>query len=143
MVGETRLKYVSTKKMVPVDIKDSKDVYAFIKELWYDDLEVIERFLLLNLNRTNSIISYHWISQGGLAGTVIDTRVIFKSAIESLAQSIIVTHNHPSGNTKPSEADITITNKLSRTGEIMEIKLLDHLIITHDSYFSMADDGII
>ena len=142
MVGESYLTY-KEKTMMSIDIKDSKHVYEFIKSIWQPDIQILERFLLLALNRKNSIISYHWISQGGLAGTVVDIRIIFKSAVESLASNIIVCHNHPSGNLQPSDADITITNKIARSGEIMDIKLLDHLIINSEGYLSMADEGYI
>ena len=142
MVGEAYLAY-KEKKIVNINIKKSTDVYNFINDIWHKDISIIERFLLLNLDRKNSIISYHWISQGGLSGTIIDTKIIFKSAIESLASAIIVAHNHPSGNTKPSDADIKVTSKLKQTGEIMNISLLDHLIITNISYCSMADNGYI
>lgn len=102
-----------------------------------------EEFWLICLNRSNRVIKKHKISQGGLTGTVVDTRIILKKALDSLSSSIIVSHNHPSGNTQPSDADITITKKIKSAAEIMEIKLLDHVILTKDSYFSFADDGLI
>ena len=83
------------------------------------------------------------MSQGGITGTVIDIRVILKKAIQKLATSIIVCHNHPSGNTEPSEADKKITTKLKNAADFIEIKLLDHLIVTENEYFSFADEGMI
>ena len=142
MVGESYLAY-KEKSMKSIDIKNSTNVAQFIKSIWYDDISIIERFLSLNLNRANSIISYHWVSQGGLTGTVVDTRIIFKSAIESLASAIIIAHNHPSRKLDPSEADLILTDKIKQTSNIMDIQLLDHLIITKDSYFSFADGGVI
>ena len=142
MVGESYLAY-KEKTMKSINIKDSQNVYDFVKSIWYPDLQVIERFLLLTLNSKLNIINYHWISQGGIAGTVIDTRVIFKSAIEALASGIVVIHNHPSGKTQPSEADIKITSKINKSADILEINLLDHLIITSKGYLSMKDEGLI
>ena len=140
MVGESYLAY-KEKRMASVNIKNSESITSFIRDIWHPDISIIERFLSINLNRANNIISYHWISQGGLAGTIFDTRIILKSALESLACSIILAHNHPSGNTTPSSADLTITSKITKSAEIMEIKVLDHIILTPDSYYSMADHG--
>ena len=83
------------------------------------------------------------ISQGGVAGTVADTKLIFKSAIEKLASSIIISHNHPSGNLKPSQADIQLTKNLKQAGTLMEIFVLDHIIIADNAYYSFADEGIL
>jgi len=142
MVGESYLAY-KEKIMQSVDIKNSQNVYDFIKSMWHSDIQIIERFLLLTISRKNSIISYQWISQGGLSGTAIDLRIIFKTAIEALSSAIIVCHNHPSGNLNPSDADITITDKISSAGNILDVKLLDHLIITSNAYYSMADNNLL
>ena len=100
-----------------------------------------EEFWILILNRANKVIKSEKISQGGLTGTVIDTRIILKHAIEKRATSLIICHNHPSGNRKPSEADISITRKIKEAAKIMDIKLIDHIIVTENSYFSFADEG--
>ncbi len=94
------------------------------------------------LNRANLVIKKELISRGGVAGTVVDTKIIFKTAIGNHASSIIVCHNHPSGNLKPSEADIKITKNIKEAGKIMEIPLLDHLIITDNGFYSFADEGL-
>lgn len=83
------------------------------------------------------------ISVGGVAGTVADPKLIFKSALENLACSMILVHNHPSGNLKPSQADKDLTHKLKEAGRYLDIPILDHLIITETAYFSFADEGII
>jgi len=101
-----------------------------------------EQFYVLTLNRNNSIIEAVKISQGGVTGTVADTKLIFKAAIDRLASSIIIAHNHPSGNLKASEADITLTKNLKQAGELLEIPLLDHLIIAGKNYLSFADQGM-
>lgn len=102
-----------------------------------------EEFWVLLLNRNNLVIDKLMVSQGGLSGTVIDVRIILKMALDKLACSIILCHNHPSGNLKPSEADKDITKKIREAGKHMDIPVLDHLIIGNDAYFSFADEGLI
>ncbi len=102
-----------------------------------------EEFWILLLNRSNKIIEKVKISQGGISGTVIDVRLILKNAIEKLASGIILCHNHPSGNNKPSEADKNITKKLKDAATFMDINVLDHIIVTDNEYFSFADEGLL
>jgi DNA repair protein RadC len=102
-----------------------------------------EEFWVLFLNRNNLVIDKMMASQGGLTGTVIDVRLILKTALEKLACSLILCHNHPSGNISPSEADKEITKKIKEAGKHMDIPVLDHLIIANDAYFSFADEGLI
>ena len=122
-------------------ITSSKDVYDIIFPL-ISDLPH-EEFWILLLNRSNKIIDKNKISQGGVAGTVIDVKIILRNAIEKLASSVILCHNHPSGNIEPSKADIGITRKLKDAAEVMDIKLLDHIIVADSSYFSFLDEGIL
>jgi DNA repair protein RadC len=122
-------------------IKSSQSVNDLMAPLIADIQH--EEFWLLCLNRTNKVIGRYKISQGGLSGTVIDTRIILKKSIDVLASSIIVCHNHPSGNKQPSEADIKITDKLKKAAETLEIKLLDHVIVTTEGHFSFADEGLL
>ena len=100
-----------------------------------------EEFWMINLNRRNHVISKKCISKGGIAGTVVDPKVIFKKALDDRASSIILFHNHPSGEVSPSPEDLKITHKLKRGGELLDIKVLDHLIIGTGRYFSFADEG--
>jgi len=102
-----------------------------------------EEFWVLYLDRANQVISKSRISQGGVSGTVIDVRLILKKAIEKLASSIILAHNHPSGNLSPSQNDLDITRKASEAAKLVDMKVLDHLIFAGSSYMSMADDGLI
>jgi len=122
-------------------ITTSKDAYEAMKPKMVDLPH--EEFWLVLLNRANGIIKKELISRGGVAGTVVDTKIIFKCAVEHYASSIIICHNHPSGNLKPSEADIKITKGIKEAGKIMEIPLIDHLIITDAGYYSFADEGMI
>lgn len=100
-----------------------------------------EEFWVLLLNRANNIIGKHQISKGGLAGTVVDSKVIFKLALEASASGIIMCHNHPSGNHKPSDADLSLTKRIVEAGKVLDISVLDHLIIAGELYYSFADEG--
>lgn len=102
-----------------------------------------EEFWVLFLNRQNKILDKQKLSQGGMTGTVIDVRLVMKTALEKRATSLIFSHNHPSGNLDPSDADRKITRQLKEAASVMEIPLLDHLIITQTGYFSFADEGIL
>ncbi len=119
----------------------SGDAAAIFKPLLSDLPH--EEFWVLLLNRNNLVLDKLMVSQGGLAGTVIDVRIILKMALDKLACSIILCHNHPSGNLVPSEADKDITKKIKEAGKHMDIPVLDHIIIGNGSYFSFADDGLI
>jgi len=122
-------------------ISGSKDVFEFFQPVLAD--LPYEEFWILLLNRSNKIIEKFKVSQGGISGTVIDVRIILKNAIEKLASSIILCHNHPSGNLQPSEADKKITTKLKDSASIMDMQVLDHLIITDSSFYSFADEGML
>jgi DNA repair protein RadC len=101
-----------------------------------------EEFWVLFLNNSNKVISKSQLSKGGIAGTVVDIRLVFKLALENGATGLILCHNHPSGNLKPSDADKQITKKIKTAGEILDVKILDHLIITETKYYSFVDEGI-
>lgn len=102
-----------------------------------------EEFWIIYLNNSNKVLQKNQLSKGGITGTLVDVRLAFKMALEVGAVGIILAHNHPSGTLKPSEADKQITQKLKKAGESLDIKILDHLIITENAYFSFADEGIL
>ena len=102
-----------------------------------------EEFWILYLNNSNKILEKFQISKGGITGTLVDVRISLRKALEIGAVSLILTHNHPSGNLRPSEADKQLTQKLKTAAESLDIKILDHIIVTEKSYFSFADDGIL
>jgi len=131
------LQEIEEKKQIRV----SQDVYNYIKPKLLD--QPIEQFWILCLNRNNKIITSRLISQGGVSGTVADPKVIFKAALEDLASGVILIHNHPSGNLKPSQADKKLTDKMVSSGKLLEIPVLDHVIFTNENYFSFADEGLI
>lgn len=128
-------------KVIKAQIKNSEHASEIFREIYDDSIEIYESMFAVYLNRANQTIGWVRISQGGLSGTVMDVRLILKYAIESLASSIIICHNHPSGNKNPSESDIRVTAKLNEACKILDIKLLDHIILTVDSYNSLADNG--
>lgn len=99
-----------------------------------------EEFWIVYLNNSNRILQTHQLSKGGITGTVVDIRLVFKKALELRAVAVILAHNHPSGTLKPSQADIQLTKKLKLAGESLDIKVLDHLIVTEKAYFSFADE---
>jgi DNA repair protein RadC len=120
-------------------ITGSRDAYELLAPQMADLNE--EQFRVLLLNQANKVLANELISFGGRTATIADVRVIFRQALLAQAVGIIVAHNHPSGNLKPSQADIDLTRKLKQAGDLMDIKVLDHLIITEHSYYSFADKG--
>lgn len=126
-----------------VVMTNSDDVVKFARQFYFDDIEIFESFFIILLNRVNNTIGYVKISQGGTAGTVVDLKLIAFYAIETLSSSVILVHNHPSGNTKPSDADKTITKKVNEGLSLFDINVLDHVILSKESYFSFADEGIL
>ena len=122
-------------------ITSSHDVFTLMQPHLLDLPH--EEFWVVLLNRANVVMKKVQISVGGVAGTVADPKLIFKTALENLASSMILVHNHPSGNLKPSQADKDLTHKLKEAGRYLEIPILDHLIITETSYYSFADEGIL
>jgi DNA repair protein RadC len=122
-------------------INSSEDAYECIK-VELSDL-THEEFWAIYLDRANNVIDKSKISQGGVSGTVIDVRIILKQAIEKLASSIILAHNHPSGNLNPSQSDLDITRKASEASKLVDIKVLDHIIVAGNRFSSLADEGLI
>ena len=123
-------------------ITNSRDAWEIFYNHWTDDLELLECFNVLFLNRANKVKGLFQASRGGVAGTVVDSKIIYGAAVKAMASSIIVAHNHPSGNLRPSDADEELTAKLKNAGKALDIQLLDHLILTPDGrYTSFADEG--
>lgn len=122
-------------------ISKSRDIYKHVKDR-FEDLGH-EEFYAVLLNRSNKVQAIERISVGGISGTSVDGKVIFKKAIEQSASGVVLCHNHPSGNLNPSRADIELTKKLVNFGRMIEMPILDHLIITDKDYFSFADQSIL
>jgi DNA repair protein RadC len=123
-------------------VTSSKTAYQFFYSIFdADTILWTEESAMIILNRANEIIGYSKISSGGTAGTVVDAKVIFTKALLAGGHSIILAHNHPSGNLEPSEQDIKLTKQLIKAGEVLEIRVLDHIIVTDKGYTSMNDEG--
>lgn len=145
-IAEVKLIYLSKVKASDrPKITCSKDAYALFLESWdKGTIEYVEEFKVLLLNRSNSVLGLLAISKGGISGTVTDVRIVLQAAIKANASGLIVAHNHPSGNLNPSESDSKITQKIREAGNLMDIQLLDHIIVTaDDEYYSFADNGLI
>lgn len=126
-----------------VKITSSKDAAKYARNFFQEDIEIYESFFMILLNRANNTDAYVKISQGGIAGTVVDLKLIAKYAIDCLASGVIVCHNHPSGTLFPSEQDKLITEKIKKALNLLDIKLLDHIILTKDGHFSFADECLL
>lgn len=120
-------------------VKGSIDAYEIVGPRLADSC--FEEFWVIYLNRANHVTRISQISEGGIASTVADPRKIFKIAVDSLSSSMILCHNHPSGNLQPSESDRQLTKRLIKAGDLMDIRVLDHLIVSYSGYYSFADEG--
>ena len=123
-------------------VRCSRDAEHILRQA-FEDIEYRESFYILLLNRQNQVLGYRLISLGGISGTITDIRMIFQTALKANASGILLAHNHPSGNLDPSEADKKITTKIKEAGGFLDISVLDHLILSDESYFSFADQNLI
>jgi DNA repair protein RadC len=125
-------------------VTTSNDAAQLLRQTWdLNKIDFVEQFKVLFLNRANKVLGILEVSTGGVTGTVCDPKVIFVAALKANATAIVISHNHPSGNLKPSQADEELTQKIKHAGQFLDIKLLDHVIITSESYYSFADEGLI
>jgi DNA repair protein RadC len=153
MTGSINISHIAEVELVyktnvrPSDrlkVTTSRDAYDVLLQSWDPNtLELCEEFKILFLNRANKILGLFKLSKGGVSGTVADPKLIFAAALKANASSIILAHNHPSGNLQPSQSDLDLTKKCKEAGKFLEIQVLDHLILTSERYYSMADEGII
>ena len=123
-------------------ISCSRDADQVFRRI-FPSLQHREYFYMLCLDRASQVLGFFQVSVGGMNGTIADIRIIFQTAIKANASGIIISHNHPSGNLQPSEADKALTKKIVEAGKLMDISILDHLILSNDGYFSFADENLI
>lgn len=123
-------------------ITSSEDFATFIRPFYGDQIETRELFFAVFLNQANHVVGVYPLSCGGITGTVADIRLILAMALQTLSNQIMITHNHPSGNLNPSGADRDLTEKLKKAGAYMEIRVLDHIIMTRHAYYSFGDEGM-
>jgi len=126
-----------------VKISGSRDVNDYIRSIYPVEINIREAMVVLYLNNSNRTLGYSIASIGGITGTVVDVRLVLRDALLTQSTGLILIHNHPSGTLKASTQDINITNKVKKAAELMDIKVLDHLILTEDDFYSFADGGII
>jgi len=144
-IAEVELMYKSkVKASERPKISHSKDAYIIFKNSWDEKkIELQEQFKVMLLNRANKVLGICEVSTGGMTGTVADPKLIFVAALKASACNIMLVHNHPSGNLRPSKQDEQLTYKIKEGGKLLDILLLDHLIISSEGYFSMQDEGLI
>ena len=145
IVSEVELIYkTNIKPSERIKIEDSKKVYEVLKTVYdYNKIEHKESFYAMYLNRANKILAVILISEGGTSACLVDVKIIFQAALKLNASAIILSHNHPSGQLQPSNADIQITNKIKEAAKLLEMQVIDHIIVTpeDDKYYSFADNG--
>lgn len=141
LVPEIKVRYNRGKRVLG-NVKSTKEIASFIR-LQYKrgTIETQEYFNVMYLNNRGSILGFYQHSKGSITGVMADSRLIFGVALKSLATGIVLSHNHPSGNLNPSRADINVTNKFKLVGELLEIEVIDHIIVTKNGYYSFADNG--
>ena len=139
-ISEYSLKYTKS-QIQKTKVTTSESASNVIRKFYFDDINIYESFFILLLNRANNTTGFAKISQGGTAGTVVDIKIIAKYAVDSLSPNVIICHNHPSGNKQPSDADLNITRRIKDAILLLDVKLLDHIIITENDFYSFADNG--
>lgn len=131
-----------TNKQTLYEIRDSKSCETYLRKIWNQDtIELREEFIVLCLNNAHEVLGWINVASGGLSATTVDPRIIFGVALLTVSAAIVVAHNHPSGTVNPSPQDTVITRQLRAAGKMLGITLLDHLIVSRDSYYSFADSG--
>ena len=145
MVSEIKVSYQPKfKASERPKVNQSKDAYNILFNNWDQGrIELNEQFYILLLNQANRVIGMTLISSGGFSATLIDPKLVFGIALKSCASGIILCHNHPSSNLKPSQADLTLTRRLVEAGKLLDLLILDHIILTKRGYFSFGDEGLL
>lgn len=141
-VPEIKISYKRTNKDFLGKIEKSGDVADFMRQL-FNNVELQESFIVLYLNQAHKIMGYYKHTIGAINATIADVRLIMATALTSASVAMVISHNHPSGNTRPSEPDIQLTKKIKEAAKLFEINLLDQVIITKGSYYSFADEGML
>jgi DNA repair protein RadC len=141
-VSEIKISYNPIVKNSERPQLTSSDGAVEIFRAYFENIDYTEKMYAMFLNHANMVLGIKMISSGGTAGTVVDPKTVFEAALKAHASGIILAHNHPSGNLSPSEADRNLTSKLSSAGKFLDIKLLDHIILTSERYYSFADNGL-
>ena len=124
-------------------LQSSRDAYWVLESHWSDQMDLLEEFNMLLIDQSSRVMGFINLSKGGIAGTVVDLKIAFAAALKARASGILLAHNHPSGNLQPSEADIKLTNQFRKAADILNLRVLDHLILSpDDTYYSFADNSL-
>ncbi|MCD8429083.1 JAB domain-containing protein [Tenacibaculum finnmarkense genomovar ulcerans] len=141
-IAEVKVSYTinNTEKL---KVTNSKSSYGFLLACWNKNtLELQEEFKVLLLNRNNQVLGVYLLSKGGTASSIVDVKLLFSVALKCNTHGIILAHNHPPGNLTPSKSDKDITTKIINASKLLDMKILDHIIVTKDDYYSFADNGL-
>ena len=145
MVAEVELVYKT--KVKPSErplVKSAKDCYELLRLTWDENkIEFVEQFKVVLMNRAQRVLGIYELSTGGVTGTVADPKLVFTAALKANACNIILSHNHPSGPLKPRRADEALTKQIATAGIYLDIRVIDHIIVTNEGYYSFADEGLI
>ena len=144
-IAEIKLSYhPKVKASQRKKISGSQQAYDMLLQKWdQGNINFVEQFKAILLNRAHKVLGIYLVSTGGVSGTAVDPKLVFAAALKANASAIILAHNHPSGNLYPSEADKQLTRKMSEAGKYLELPVLDHIIVTHEGYYSFADEGML
>ncbi|ADY51125.1 DNA repair protein RadC [Pseudopedobacter saltans DSM 12145] len=144
-VSEIQLVYrPKVKASERMKVYDAKSAYEVLLKSWdMDSIEIVEQFKIMLLNKSNKVLGISHISTGGMSGTIVDVKVLFGIALKGGACSLILAHNHPSGNITPSDADKKLTNKIIEASKYLDIEVFDHIIVTPEKFYSFAEMGLI
>jgi DNA repair protein RadC len=147
MTGVAEVQLVYHNKVKTSDrptIRTAKDAYQLLLDHWNKDtIELAEEFKVILMNTKSSVLGIYNLSKGGISGTIADSRLVYIAALRAAASSIILAHNHPSGDANPSKTDEAMTQKLKAGAALLDIRLSDHLIVTPETYFSFANEGLL
>jgi DNA repair protein RadC len=140
-VAEIKLSY-STNNTSKIKVNSVLKAYQLLLSSWdISIIELQEEFKILLLNRANEVLGIYPLSKGGISGTVVDVRLIFAVALKCNASGLILSHNHPSGKLVPSDADVTLTRKIKKCADLLDVNLIDHIIVTRAGYYSFTNEG--
>jgi DNA repair protein RadC len=140
-VAEIKVSY-STNNTSKIKVNSVRKAYELLLSSWDTNIiELQEEFKILLLNRANELLGIYPLSKGGISGTVVDVRLIFAVALKCNASGLILSHNHPSGKLVPSDADVTLTRKIKKCADLLDVNLIDHIIVTRAGYYSFTNEG--
>lgn len=143
----TEIKLIYETKVKAKDrpqVTNSQDAYEILRANWSEQIGYIEEFYILLLDRSNRVMGHYLVSQGSMTGTIVDPKVVFTAAFKTRCNAIILAHNHPTSSLRPSQADRALTEKLQKAGELLEMPILDHLILSPEGgFYSFADEGLL